>query len=188
MAADSKARAGSSIRLSSGVHGRRQWQVPAVHGGRFGCLARPRKWCAISAVRVLHGLRGRQDDVGGPRPANKRVWLSVEHTTQQVIDDAFANALRRDPEQRRRWGGASWRPTRSAAAGPARRGQDPYRGRRRGRDLGRMPSAGAAQQAQQRRGAQESAPDGSQPHTWSRTRASCAMIKRLCTSCDFDEY
>ncbi|MCC6997991.1 MAG: hypothetical protein IT370_25485 [Deltaproteobacteria bacterium] len=31
------------------------------------------------------------------------MWPSVEHTTQQVIDDAFAEALRRDPEQRRRW-------------------------------------------------------------------------------------
>ncbi len=53
---------------------------------------------------VLHGLRDSRDrDAARPRPTNKRVWASVEHTPQQVIDDAFAEAVRRDPERHRRW-------------------------------------------------------------------------------------
>jgi hypothetical protein len=38
-----------------------------------------------------------------PRPTNKRVWASVSHTPQRVIDHAFAEAARRDPAHRRRW-------------------------------------------------------------------------------------
>ena len=53
---------------------------------------------------VLHGLRDPRDKAAArPRPTNKRVWASVEHTPQQVIEDAFAEAQRRDPEHRRRW-------------------------------------------------------------------------------------
>ncbi len=37
------------------------------------------------------------------RGANGRVWASVEHNAQQVVDDAFAEGLRRDPERKRRW-------------------------------------------------------------------------------------
>jgi hypothetical protein len=51
---------------------------------------------------VLHGLSDKRD-ADRPRPTNKRVWASVEHTAQRVIDDAFAEALRRDPARRRRW-------------------------------------------------------------------------------------
>ena len=51
---------------------------------------------------VLHGLSNKRD-TDRPRPTNKRVWASVAHTAQRVIDDAFAEALRRDPERRRRW-------------------------------------------------------------------------------------
>jgi len=53
-------------------------------------------------VDVLHGLTKR-DNATGPRPTNKRVWASIEHTMQRVIDDAFAEALRRDPDHERRW-------------------------------------------------------------------------------------
>ena len=53
---------------------------------------------------VLHGLHDpKQRDAKRPRPVNKRVWASIEHTGQRVIDDAFAEALRRDPERQRRW-------------------------------------------------------------------------------------
>jgi hypothetical protein len=38
-----------------------------------------------------------------PRPRNKRVWASLQHSSEQVTQDLFAEALRRDPEQRRRW-------------------------------------------------------------------------------------
>jgi len=53
---------------------------------------------------VLHTLRADRDvDAARPRPTNKRVWASVEHAPQRVVDDAFAEALRRDPERRRPW-------------------------------------------------------------------------------------
>jgi hypothetical protein len=51
---------------------------------------------------VLHGLTDK-NAADRPRPTNKRVWAIVEHSPQRVIDDAFAEALRRDPDHRRRW-------------------------------------------------------------------------------------
>jgi len=59
------------------------------------------RWHRTSAD-VLHGLRDDRDDAR-PRPTNKRVWASAQRTAQGVIDDAFAEAVRRDPNQRRRW-------------------------------------------------------------------------------------
>ncbi len=38
-----------------------------------------------------------------PRPANKRVWASVEKSPREVIEQMFAEARRRDPKQRRKW-------------------------------------------------------------------------------------
>jgi hypothetical protein len=53
---------------------------------------------------VLHGVHDHHDKaVRRPRPTNKRVWASIVHSPQHVIDDAFAEALRRDPERGRRW-------------------------------------------------------------------------------------
>ena len=52
---------------------------------------------------VLHTLRDASAEDKRPKPVGKRVWASVEHSPQRVIDDAFAEALRRDPERRRRW-------------------------------------------------------------------------------------
>jgi hypothetical protein len=41
--------------------------------------------------------------VVAPREPDKRVWASIVHSPQQVIRDAFDEALRRDPERSRRW-------------------------------------------------------------------------------------
>ena len=38
-----------------------------------------------------------------PKPANKRVWASVEREPGVVIDEQFQEALRRDPKRRRQW-------------------------------------------------------------------------------------
>jgi hypothetical protein len=38
-----------------------------------------------------------------PRPVNKRVWASVEKSSKEVIFEAFAEGLRRDPGRLRRW-------------------------------------------------------------------------------------
>lgn len=56
-----------------------------------------------TAAEVLHTLRPDDLDAIRPRPTHKRVWASVEHSPQQVVDDAFDEALRRDPDRRRRW-------------------------------------------------------------------------------------
>jgi hypothetical protein len=52
---------------------------------------------------VLHTLRAADVEDRRPKPVAKRVWASLVHSPQRVIDDAFAEALRRDPERRRRW-------------------------------------------------------------------------------------
>jgi hypothetical protein len=53
---------------------------------------------------VLHGVHDKGDKAKRrPRPINKRVWASIVHSAQKVINDAFDEALRRDPERRRRW-------------------------------------------------------------------------------------
>jgi len=56
-----------------------------------------------TAADILHTLRPDDLDAIRPRPTHKRVWASVEHAPQRVVDDAFAEALRRDPDRRRRW-------------------------------------------------------------------------------------
>lgn len=38
-----------------------------------------------------------------PRPEQKRVWASVEKSTEEVIADLFDEASRRDPERKKRW-------------------------------------------------------------------------------------
>jgi len=58
-------------------------------------------WQRTSAD-ILHGLRDKGDK-SRPRPTNKRVWASAQRSAQGVIDDAFAEAHRRDPGHRRRW-------------------------------------------------------------------------------------
>lgn len=52
---------------------------------------------------VLHGLRSEATEARRPRPTSKRVWASITHSAQHVIDDAFDEAVRRDPDHRRRW-------------------------------------------------------------------------------------
>lgn len=55
---------------------------------------------------VLADLRPVRDvarDRDRPRPTNKRVWASVNKSTEDVISDAFDEARRRDPEGKRRW-------------------------------------------------------------------------------------
>lgn len=53
---------------------------------------------------VLHGLHDpKERDAKRPRPLNKRVWASIEHGSQDVIDAAFNEGLRRDPKRARRW-------------------------------------------------------------------------------------
>lgn len=41
--------------------------------------------------------------VARPRPADKRVWASVEHPPEEVLWQAFEEAARRDPRREKRW-------------------------------------------------------------------------------------
>jgi hypothetical protein len=53
---------------------------------------------------VLHTQRDTASvEAKRPRPTDKRVWASVEKTPRAVIREAFDEALRRDPNKRRRW-------------------------------------------------------------------------------------
>lgn len=38
-----------------------------------------------------------------PRPEDKRVWASVERGVEEVVSEAFAEGLRRDPERKKQW-------------------------------------------------------------------------------------
>jgi hypothetical protein len=57
-----------------------------------------------SAADVIAGLRHLQpvDRPARPRPEFKRVWASLEREMDEVIDAAFAEAVRRDPQGRKR--------------------------------------------------------------------------------------
>lgn len=56
-----------------------------------------------TAADVMHGLRDETTESKRPRPRDKRVWASVEKHPRMVIRQQFEEALRRDPERRRRW-------------------------------------------------------------------------------------
>jgi hypothetical protein len=56
-----------------------------------------------SSADVLHTLKGKDAEKKRPKPYDKRVWASVEKQSRRVIREAFAEALRRDPEKRRQW-------------------------------------------------------------------------------------
>jgi hypothetical protein len=54
-------------------------------------------------VRELRPVHDTRTPRPRPRPVNKTVWASVAEEPAAVIDAAFAEALRRDPQRRRRW-------------------------------------------------------------------------------------
>lgn len=84
-------------RLSAGekLGRKRMATVAAV----YSILAEPR--LPIDVIRELAPVR----DTSKPRPRayNKRVWASVEKDSEDVIDAAFREAHRRDPDKRRTW-------------------------------------------------------------------------------------
>jgi len=60
-----------------------------------------------SAEDVVRGLRRNAEPASRPvrtvRPQMKRVWASLERAPGDVVDDAFAEAKKRDPENAKRW-------------------------------------------------------------------------------------
>jgi hypothetical protein len=67
----------------------------------YGIPPHPRTVSDI--VRELRPLREVGERQKRPRPTNKRVWASVVEDASEVIEQAFAEALLRDPDRRRRW-------------------------------------------------------------------------------------
>lgn len=53
----------------------------------------------IGQLRPVHGV----DKKKRPRPEHKRVWASLKHESEEVIDEAFQEGLRRDPEKQKTW-------------------------------------------------------------------------------------
>jgi len=51
----------------------------------------------------IMGLVVEDEAIIRPRYRNKRVWASVEKSPEQVTDEVFREALRRDPDRTRRW-------------------------------------------------------------------------------------
>ena len=83
-------------RLSSGEKKdrKRMAQVAAVY------TTRPNPRSAESVINLDKESNVRQFR---PPSRNKRVWASVERESGQVIEEAFEEALRRDPKQQRHW-------------------------------------------------------------------------------------
>ena len=67
----------------------------------YGIEAHPRQPADI--VRQLRPVQSVKERQSRPRPVNKRVWASVTESGSEVIEQGFAEALLRDPEQKRRW-------------------------------------------------------------------------------------
>jgi hypothetical protein len=86
-------------RLTKGEkrHRKRMAQVAAVY------TVAPYVRTVQDVLAELRPLRDAAKDRDRPRPTNKRVWASVEKDADVVIRDAFDEALRRDPEKKRRW-------------------------------------------------------------------------------------
>jgi hypothetical protein len=52
----------------------------------------------VSELRRVHKEKPER-----PSPENKRVWASLEKSPEEVIEEAFAEAYRRDPERKKHW-------------------------------------------------------------------------------------
>ncbi len=48
-------------------------------------------------------IGSKEENSEQPKPGNKRVWASVEKSPHEVIEEMFAEAWRRDPNQEREW-------------------------------------------------------------------------------------
>jgi hypothetical protein len=86
-----------STRLSKGEkrHRRRMAEVAAVYS-----IA---PWVR-TPIDILQGLRPAEEKAAErPKPYDKRVWASITHAPAKVVNEAFAEALARDPDKKRRW-------------------------------------------------------------------------------------
>jgi hypothetical protein len=85
-------------RLSPGE--KRNRKRMATVAAVYDLAPEPRQpWDVIAELRPVRDA----SKAKRPRAREKRVWASVEKSAEQVTQEVFAEALRRDPERRRRW-------------------------------------------------------------------------------------
>lgn len=86
-------------RLASGQkrNRKRMAEVAAVYG------VAPYVREPSDIIRELRPVRDAASPQKRPRPVNKRAWASIRESAKDVIDEAFEEAARRDPEHQRRW-------------------------------------------------------------------------------------
>ncbi|TNC95548.1 MAG: hypothetical protein FD118_4191 [Rhodocyclaceae bacterium] len=80
------------------LYRRRMAQVCAVYTVALFCR-KPED--ILREMRHLHSAE--QDAQTRPKPEHKRVWASVERDAEETIDQAFVEALLRDPKRELRW-------------------------------------------------------------------------------------
>ena len=56
-----------------------------------------------SSPESIMGLEEKETELKAPRPRDKRVFASVEKDASTVCEEVFQEALRRDPEMKRKW-------------------------------------------------------------------------------------
>jgi hypothetical protein len=94
-AAKAKRKLGTRLTKGEKRNRKRMAQVAAVY-------TVPR-WTR-TPIDILHELRPLRDATKTrPKVRNKRVWASITRTPRDVIDEAFRDALARDPDRRRHW-------------------------------------------------------------------------------------
>lgn len=55
-------------------------------------------------IRSADSIIGaKEEDTQPPKPGNKRLWASVEKSPREIIEQMFAEARQRDPNQKRQW-------------------------------------------------------------------------------------
>jgi hypothetical protein len=78
-------------------HGKRMAIVAAVYTIAPYCRT------PQDLVRDLAPVRDVTEQIARPRPECKRVWASLKKDPEVVMREAFKEALRRDPERKKRW-------------------------------------------------------------------------------------
>src|SRR5712691_1431534 len=88
-----------SKRLSKGEkrNAKRMATVAAVYSAAAFVRTAEQVAGTLAPVHVV------DDTVRRPRPEAKRVWASLEKEPEQVIEQAFKEAQRRDPQRQKRW-------------------------------------------------------------------------------------
>jgi hypothetical protein len=57
----------------------------------------------ICTPQSILSVEGRKEEAPKVRARHKRVWASVERTPEEVTEEVFQEARRRDPEEKRSW-------------------------------------------------------------------------------------